>query len=315
MKNKKQCEEPEIEVLLKYANSIIATLREPFLVLDKTLHVISANHAFFKTFKVAEKETIGRSLPDLGNRQWDIPKLLQLLEEIIPEKKVVRDYELETNFSHIGLRVMLLNASQLRVPKRVASMIATNVTGGGAEEDEELILLAIEDITESRRLQKELEESEDRYRRAFETSRDGLLLFHKTEGDILNSNESIQKLLGYSHRELSKLKLWEIGVTKDQKDFHETLSRLEKDGVVHYEDVPVKTKKGLRIDAEVILVDRARVAQCNIRDITESKKTQDEIKEKMEDLERFSKFAVDRELKMEELEKKEKELEEKLKSR
>ena len=315
MKNIEQSEEPEIEVLLKYANSIIETLREPFLVLDKTLRVISANHAFFKTFKTAERETLGCSLPSLGNGQWEIPKLLQLLKEIIPEKKVVRDYELETNFIHIGLRVMLLNASQLRVPKRVASIIAAGVTGGGEEDEEELILLDIEDITESKRLQKELRDSEDRYRRAFETSRDGLLLIHKTEGDILNSNESIQELLGYSHRELSIMKLWDVGVTKDHKNFHETLSRLEKDGVIHYEDVPVSTKKGLRINAEVFLVDKAKVMQCNIRDITESKKIQDEIKEKMVDLERFSKFAVDRELKMEELEKKGKEMEEKLKGR
>ena len=141
------------------------------------------------------------------------------------------------------------------------------------------------------------------------------MLIHKTEGVILNSNESIQELLGYSHRELSKMKLWDIGVTKDHKDFSETLSRLEKDGVIHYEDVPVNAKNGSRINAEVFLVDKAKVMQCNIRDITESKKVQDEIKEKMEDLERFSKFAVDRELKMEELEKKGKELEEKLKGR
>lgn len=90
---------------------------------------------------------------------------------------------------------------------------------------------------------------------------------------------------------------------------------MERDGVIHYKDVPVKTKNGLSINTEIFLVDRAKVLQCNIRDITESKKTQDEIKEKMHDLERFSKFAVDRELKMEELEKKEKELEEKLKNR
>jgi len=313
MKVQKQSEGSRIEVLLEYANSIIATLREPFLVLDRELQVISANHAFYTTFKVSEKETRGRLLPGLGNGQWNIPRLLELLREVIPEKIIVNDYEIEHNFEHIGQRDMLLNARQLRVPRQVAAIIAAEAR----EEDdgEELILLAIEDITERHRLQKELAESEERYRRAFETSRDGLLLVHKTEATILNSNVSIQELLGYSQKELLKKKLWEIGVTKDGEDFQETLSRLERDGVIHYEDVPVKTKKGLRINAEVFLVNKAKVVQCNIRDITDSKRIRDELLEKMQDLERFNRFAVDRELKMEALERRVKELEEMLKSR
>jgi PAS domain S-box-containing protein len=314
MKDKNQRDETRIEELLGYVNSIIATLREPFGVLDKNLRVISANQAFYTTFKVIEKETIGRLLFDLGDRQWNIPKLLQLLKEIIPEKKVVKDYEIEHKFEQIGQRAMVLNACQLRIPKQVAAIIAAKIEEE-EEEEEELILLTIEDITERKRLQEELKVSEERYRRAFETSQNALLLVHKTEGDILNSNESIQKLLGYSHEELLKKKLWGIGVVKDNKDFQEMVLRLEKDGVIHYEDTPIKTKKDLSINAEVFLVDKAKVIQCNLRDITERKEAQDELKEKIQDLERFSKFAVDRELKMEELEKKIKELEERLKAK
>lgn len=254
----------EVKIALGYANSIIATLREPFLVINKNLRVVSANHSFYTTFKVGEKETVGRLLPDLDSRQWNIHKLIHLLKEILPEKTVLTNYEVEHEFKTIGHRVMNLNALQLRIPKKIARLI----TGGEEEEEEELILLAIEDITERERLRKELKGSEERYRRAFETSRDGLLLIHKTEGDILNSNESIQKLLDYSQEEFLKKKLWEIGVTKDVADFQEMMSRLERDGVVHYEDTLVKTKKGLRIDTEVFLVDRAKVLQCNIRDIT-----------------------------------------------
>ncbi|MFA5143840.1 MAG: PAS domain S-box protein [Candidatus Omnitrophota bacterium] len=259
-------DKPGVEALLKYANSIIATLREPFLVLDKNLKIISANQAFYINFKTVEKETIGRPLPDLGDKQWDIPKLLLLLKDILPEKKVVKDYEVEHKFEQIGERIMCLNACQVRVSKKIAGVI-----------EEELILLAIEDITERRRLEIELKESEERYRRAFETSRDGLLLVHKTKGDILNSNESIQGLLGYSHEELLKKKLWEIGVVKNDKDFQETLSRLEKDGVIHYEDTPVKTKKNLSINTEAFLVNRAKVMQCNIRNITERKRIENEL--------------------------------------
>jgi len=319
MKDEKQQNESKIEIALEYGNSIIATLREPFLVLDKNLRVISANQAFYAVFGVAEKDIIGRLLPDLGDSQWNIPKLLALLKEIIPGKKVVKDYEVKHKFEQLGERVMCLNACQLRVPKQVATIIAAGAAAvvaaaaaAAEEEEEELILLAIEDITERKRLQVELKESEERYRRAFETSRDGLLLVHKTEGDILNSNVSVQESLGYSQEELLKKKLWEIGVVEDDKDFQETLSRLERDGVIHYEDVPVKTKKGLSINSEVFLVDKAKVVQCNIRDITERKKGEGELKKKIHDLEVFHKVAVGRELKMEELKKKMKELEKRL---
>jgi len=277
MKNKKQRDyEVGLEALLGYANRIIATLRESFLVLDKNLRIISANRAFYATFEVTEKETIGCLLPDLGDRQWNIPKLLQLLKEIIPGKKVMKDYEVEHKFEQIGQRVMVLNACQLRIPKKIAGII---VAGAQQQQEEELILLAIEDITEHKRLQIELKESEERYRRAFETSQDGLLLVHKTEADILNSNASVQELLGYSQRELLKKKLWEIGMIKDEKDFQEAVSRLERDGVIHYEDVLVKTKKGLSINAEAFLVNKAKVIQCNIRDITERIETEKALKE------------------------------------
>ncbi len=276
MKEKKQRDELHIEALLQYANNIIATLREPFLVLDKNLKVISANHAFYATFKAAEKETMGRLLPDLGNKQWNISKLLLLLKDILPEKRVLKDYEVMHKFEQIGERTMVLNAYQVRVPKKIAGIIAAETR---EEEEEELILLAIEDITERKRLQEELKESEQRYRRAFETSRDGLLLVHKTEADILNSNESAQELLGYSHGELLKKKLWEIGVTKDAKDFRGMMSNLEKDGIVNYEDALIKTKNGLNINSEVFLVNRAKVAQCNIRNITMRKETEAVLKE------------------------------------
>ncbi len=268
MKDKRQRGETGTKALLEYTNGIVATLREPFLVLDKKLQIISTNHAFYTTFKVTERNTIGMLLPDLGNRQWNIPELLSLLKEIVLEKKVVKDYEVEHKFEQIGHRTMILNARHLRIPKQVAGIVAA-----GARE-EGLTLLAIEDITEYKRLQADLKESEERFRRAFETSQDGLLLVHKTKGNILNSNESIQELLGYSPADLLKKKLWEIGIVKDDKDFQETVSRLERDGVIHYEDTPVETKKNLSINAEVFLSDKAKVIQCNIHDLTERKKAE-----------------------------------------
>lgn len=151
MKDKMPVDELGVKALLKYANSIIAILREPFLVLDKNLRVISANHAFYTTFRVAEKDTTGQQLSDLGDKQWNIPKLLQLLKEVLPKKEMVRDYVVEHKFERIGERIMRINACQSCVPKKVAGIIVARVEEEKEEEkEEELILLSIEDITEFR---------------------------------------------------------------------------------------------------------------------------------------------------------------------
>ncbi|MBN1508866.1 MAG: PAS domain-containing protein [Sedimentisphaerales bacterium] len=129
---------------LGYAEAIVATVREPLLVLGRDLRVISANRSFCSTFKVSEGDTTNRYLPDLGNKQWSIPELLHLLEDILPKGTVVEDYEIEHDFEHIGKRIMSINARKLRVSKETAE-----ATAGG----EELILLAINDITEHRKAQ------------------------------------------------------------------------------------------------------------------------------------------------------------------
>jgi two-component system CheB/CheR fusion protein len=146
MEENKMHSEAGLQILLDYANSIIATLREPFLVLDKQLRVITANQSFYTIFQVTEIDTINRMLPNLGNSQWNIPLLIRLLKEIIPEKKIVKDYEVEHKFEKIGKRLMILNACQLRVPNKIAAVIAAKASEE-LNDEEELILLAIEDIT------------------------------------------------------------------------------------------------------------------------------------------------------------------------
>ena len=88
-----------IEAAREYAESIVATVREPLLILDSELHVRSANRSFYKTFKVEPAETEGRSIYDLGNGQWNIPALRTLLEEILPRHISFDDFEVEHNFN------------------------------------------------------------------------------------------------------------------------------------------------------------------------------------------------------------------------
>jgi two-component system CheB/CheR fusion protein len=114
-----------------YAQAIVETIKQPLLVLDANLRVQSGNSAFFRLFKVAPEVTLNERVYDLGNRQWNIPRLRQLLEDILPGSQVIEDFVVEHDFETIGKRTMLLNARKI-------------LRGGGRPE---LILLAIDDIT------------------------------------------------------------------------------------------------------------------------------------------------------------------------
>jgi PAS domain S-box-containing protein len=123
--------------------SIVATVREPLLVLDADLRVVSANPAFYRIFQVNPQETEGRFIYDLGERQWNIPGLRQLLEEIIPRNTSLDDFEVEHDFPAIGRKTMLLNARRLA---------ATNLRSP-------MILVAMEDITARKQAQEALRQA------------------------------------------------------------------------------------------------------------------------------------------------------------
>src|SRR5580704_17833368 len=124
------------------AQSIVDTVREPVVVLDKELRVIAASRSFYSAFQVSPEETQGRLLYALGDGQWDIPKLRVLLDKIIPEHGVIEDYEVEHDFPHLGQRTMRLNGRQVFYE-------------GGADTT---ILLGIEDVTERRLLERQKDE-------------------------------------------------------------------------------------------------------------------------------------------------------------
>lgn len=130
----------------EYAESIINTVREPLIVLDQDLRVVTANMSFYEVFKVKPDDTIGHLIYSLGNKQWDIPKLRELLETILPQKATFENYEVEHDFTTIGRRIMLLNARQIQ------RLLGKDL----------IILLAIEDITERREIEIGLKKAHDK---------------------------------------------------------------------------------------------------------------------------------------------------------
>jgi len=120
-----------------YIKTIVDVVREPVLILDEKLCVIAANDPFYQTFQVDKSETVGKQIYGLGNGQWNIPALKELLEEILPRNSFFNGFDVTHNFPVIGRKVMLLNARKINYePKDISKNYPP------------IILLAIEDITE-----------------------------------------------------------------------------------------------------------------------------------------------------------------------
>jgi PAS domain S-box-containing protein len=129
----------KVEEARDYAEAIVETVREPLVVLDGKLRVITANRSFYKIFQVNKKETEHKLIYKLGNGQWDNPKLRQLLEKILPNKTFFQDFEIEHDFPEIGKRIVLLNARKIIQKNHNVPMI----------------LLAIEDVTEKKHIEQQ----------------------------------------------------------------------------------------------------------------------------------------------------------------
>lgn len=273
MESNKETSEPNgtaaLQDKVNYCDCIIATLREPFIVLDHDLRIKTANRSFYAAFHLSPAETENQLIYDLDNHKWGIPKLRELLGRVLKDEHPVDDFEVEHTFPTIGRRILLLNASRFQ----------------SAECAPSLILLAIEDITERRRAEVALEDSELRYRRLFETAQDAILILDEQQGKIFDANPFIKNMLGYSHVEIVGKELWQIGMFRDADENKAAFRELQDKGYIRYENLPLKTKAGEQIEVEfvsnVYQVDHRKVIQCNIRDITErsrlERKTHDHV--------------------------------------
>src|SRR5919106_1051588 len=253
----RRLQEQLLQDTLNYAEAILATLREPFIVLDDNLRIKTANRSFYAAFKVSPKETEGKFIYDLGNGQWDLPELRTLLKEVLSNNHPIHDFEVEQTFPEIGHRVIRLNA------RRLASV----------NSKPDLILLAIEDITDRHHAEIAMRNSEMRFRRLFETAKDGILILQSNTGKITEANPFISELLGYRSDELIGKELWQIGLFQDIQSSQTAFRQLQEQGYIRYHNLPLETKTGRKVEVEFVSnlynVDHQPVIQCNIRDNTE----------------------------------------------
>ena len=221
-----------------FSEAVIATMHNPMVVLDKSLRVKSASKIFYEKFKVKEEETEGVLLYDLGNKQWNIPRLRELLENILPKNTHFHDYEITHTFPLIGEKIMLLNASRI-VQK-------TN--------HEELILLAFADVTEVRRkalelqnkenelllmqinaeqnLRKNIEDSEKRYNMMLMQSPFAFAVLKGKDMVVAFANDSIKQMWGKGKKIEGKPLIEILPELKDQ-EFPDLLQKVFTTGIPH----------------------------------------------------------------------------------
>jgi len=254
----------------EFAESVINTVREPLISLDQDLRVVAVSRSFYEFFKVKPEETVGQLIYDLGNKQWDIPGLRELLETILPQKATFDDYEVEHDFAGIGRRIMLLNARQIE-------------RGRGKER---IILLSMEDVTERRQLEGEIQDAREYAENIVETLREPLVVLN-ADLKILTANQRFYSTFRVSPQDTIGKFIYDLG--NRQWDIPKLRVLFEAilpyDAVINrYEvehDFPVIGKKIILLNARQIFRKNigAHIILLAMEDITERKLAEERISE------------------------------------
>jgi len=254
--------QPLVADIQNFAQDVFDTVREPLIVLDAALRVRSANSSFYKTFRVSSEETENRLIYELGNGQWDIPALRTLLEDIVPRSSVFNDFVLEHDFPEIGQRIMLLNARTLHA---------------------ELVLLAMEDVTERRRSQQLLEQIESYAQDVVDTVREPLLILDSSLR-VHSANRAFYQTFHVSAEETENQLIYELG--NGQWDIPDLRTLLEdivpKSSVFNdfelEHDFPVIGRRGMLLNARKLRQgSHAELLVLAMEDVTERRRAEAEV--------------------------------------
>jgi diguanylate cyclase (GGDEF)-like protein/PAS domain S-box-containing protein len=247
---------------LLYAESIISTVREPLIVLDSNLKVISANKSFYRKFKDKKEDIIGKFFYQISGKIWDSTKLRILLEEIIPQKNYFEDFELDLTLKNAGKRAMLLNARQL----------------DDTLEYKKLILIAIEDITDRRKLENAIN---IKLSALMNSTSDSFALFSNNL-ELIEANKVFLKKMkewyGLGKKQLMGKKFSEIIHNFKITESYKKLTQVQEDGKpLSYEDILPDTRSGkIHLDIKAFRLDSG--VGIMFSDITEKKKSEEWLK-------------------------------------
>ena len=253
-----------------FMEETLATVREPLVVLKQDLSVVYINPSFLKTFQVSAEETEGKPLYRLGDEQWNIPKLRAVLEEVLSREAPVVDFEVEHDFPRLGKKIMLLNATKIE----------------DGHNDESLMLLAIEDITDRRQAEKALAQLA-----AIVESSDDAMIGKTLDGTITSWNKGAERLFGYTAEEAIGQNIVLIIPPDHRTEEAEILERLKRAERIEHFDTRRVRKGGRVLDVSIAIspvkdaggqvVGASKVA----RDISERKRVEKELQDSRDRLE------------------------------
>lgn len=267
----------QAEAARDFAEGIVETVQHPMLVLDHEFRIKRATTGFYKDFQVTPDETLGHPIFTIGNGQWNFPQLRSSLEEALNRDVSFRDLNIEWDFSNIGRRTMRLNA------KRISGRNGSTHT----------LLLAIEDVTERK------EAAEIQYRRLFESARDGIIVIDAATGLTLDANPYFLELTRSSRQEIVGRQFWEIDPFRGADEGRRLLAETNAQGYTQYDTVRMQARDGRQLIAAVIAnryqVRERPFIQVNIRDVTDRRRAEDELRRSNLDLQQFA-FAASHDL-------------------
>lgn len=249
-----------------YLKNVVNTVREALLVLDAELRIIFANFSFYRLFETDPSETEGQFLYDLGQGQWNIPVLKTNISAVVEDGTEFSNLELEKEFNKIGHRVMLINA------KTMNTLIGTD----------RMIMLAIEDVTESKKSAMELEASEAKYSALVEKGNDGIIIIQ--EGILRFTNSKFLELTGYRKEEITDSSLLDHVPLEFRRMLLKRYAKALRDerSIKRNYEVDFFKKDGSSFPAEVslsfIYYENSPAVMITIRDIAERKKAEAELK-------------------------------------
>jgi PAS domain S-box-containing protein len=245
-----------------YAEAIVNSAPNPLLILDGDLRVQRANEAFYKEFKVVPEDSAGRLIYDLGNGQWNIPRLRELLEEILPRHNTFKGFEVRHEFETIGLRTMLLNGQMLR-----------EISGRP-----ERIVVDIQDVTQLEQYQASEREAAEKFKLLFERSPLPKWVFDLETLRFIDVNEAAVEHYGHTREEFLRMSTLDVRTPKTHAALQDALARPphrppQKETVQHLK------KNGEVIDVEVsgteVKLEGRPVWLATINDVTLRKRAEE----------------------------------------
>jgi two-component system CheB/CheR fusion protein len=243
-----------------YAEAIVNTIREPLVVLDSQLRIRGANRSFYDAMEIREGQAADKTIFEVSSGRFETTAIRSLFDRLKRGAAELADVEVESKSTRGENRTLLVNARRLQSPDR-----------------EQLTLLAFEDITERKKA------AEARYRRLFESARDGIVIVDAHTGEILDLNPYAEGLFGYRKDDLIGTKLWEFESMRSLPNARGVLEQIRERGVLRFDQLPVRTKDGRDVVLEVIATlyseGERQAIQLNMRDVSERMKFERELQQ------------------------------------